>query len=147
MKNKYYTPDIEDLRVGYELEKVILRLKPKHTSDNETYIEGWEKFIVDEDQMQYICLLIRGASEDNNMLRVPYLTEEQIENEGWAVEEIDPLNPFIKGKKDSKEFLFNRDNYELHLTNQISLNAIKLLYNGECKSINDFRYICKLLKI
>ena len=139
MKNKYYTPDIEDLRVGYECEVYSFNIG----GFDITLQRDWFKFIIsnEKDLIDTIKLI------SLDLVRTPYLTKEQLKIEGWIIEEIEPLNPFIKGKKDSKELLFNRDNYELHLTNQISLNAIKLLYNGECKSINDFRYICKLLKI
>src|SRR6476469_4160719 len=63
----YYKPKESELIMGYECEV--------HTSK----YEG-NKFIVDEDQMQYACFCIRAG-----FLYTKYLTEEDVENEGWEL--------------------------------------------------------------
>lgn len=120
-KDKYYVPDIEDFRIGYEFEFQGI---PK----------GWHKMTFSEENslknMRYNIEKLKDA------VRVPYLSQEQIENEGWKLEG----SVICKG------------NFEVYIDSN-KHTAVIYNYNGmcyfqgECKSINEFRYICKLLKI
>src|SRR6187431_2955175 len=69
---KYFTPSIEDIRVGYECELLIF---------------NWKK-----DKGEWIPTVLEITNFDHeseawalslNIIRVPYLTKEQIEAEGW----------------------------------------------------------------
>lgn len=136
----YYTPKVEELRIGYECE---IRA-PKY--------EG-QKFIVDEDQMQYAAIAIRGG-----FLFTPYLTKEQIEAEGWS--EI-TNESFYKGmltleKENGHTFYCAiRKNKNLLISQYIpsdpnelwSMSMKSTVYDGKCPSINEFRTICKLIGV
>lgn len=134
MDDKYFVPDIEDLRVSYEMEfnnAVILPNDKNNTED-------WKKVIlkgVDSAVAEYLRL---------NWYRTPYLTKEQIEAEGWISHAI---AKHVWYREDHK------DNGILYLTKEDEFIIIEddrdsvFLFRGECKSINEFRFICKLLKI
>lgn len=122
---KYFTPDIEDIRVGYECETRVgpypywVKTKVEMASDFE--------YIIDKDWE----------------VRVPYLSKEQIEAEGW---EEKGSNMWKNGywlmagivKDDS-----GIKSRSIHITDYNG----DTYFLGECKDINTFRYICKLLHI
>lgn len=138
MENKYFTPEITDIRVGYEAEFNLAGFGK----------EGW-KFVkfkgVDEAVRCY---------HEQGFYRTPYLTIEQIEAEGWVYtgKSIDiwfeKEGSFEVGSWTSYKI---RIHYGLH-DKRLSIDAIdqgteQRLFQGECKDINTFRYICKLLNI
>ena len=128
---QYYTPELSDLRIGYEYEF--------------TYDGGktYKKEILtgrDFDQLE-----IPGIIESK--IRVPYFTKEQIKDEGWEFikihEMIDPLKEFRK-----KDYLMTYSEGKKLLTiSHIKLDIGEFLFCGTCKSINEFRTILKLLEI
>ena len=143
---EYFTPDIEDIRVGYECEINTDRNARHGDSD-------WNHIIIDGD-------LYHGFGVDLSRLRVPYLTKEQIEAEGWKLKGITvdiwwekegyfEINNWTSrkivmhygmkghvGYNDCRLYIYAEDMGDEHM-----------LFEGECKDINTFRYICKLLKI
>jgi hypothetical protein len=138
MENKYFTPDIEimeehlkyfvpeisDLCIGYELE---------HLSAT-GYIAT--KFEIDS-SLPALQELIKL-----NQVRVPYLTKEQIEAEGWEDISTDEIIGLVK-----TDFvcIFDNKNYTISLT---CLGKDKKIgFAGNCKDINTFRKIIKLLGI
>ncbi len=131
MESKYYYPDIEDIKVGYECEIKM------------SYNKEWIKIKAD---VIYTKLLLESFYD----VRTPYLTKEQIENKGWTL-----LHSFDK-TDNWLSYIFNKDDWDLSLI----LNGIPRIelqlndqdhhefdYYGECPSINEFNTICKLLKI
>lgn len=128
--DKYFTPDIEDLRVGYECD--LLGSK-----------------IVIEDRHDL------DLSFDHP-LRTPYLTKEQIEAEGWK---FTPKSISLWFEKDG--ITLREDGYHfkkitlLYSThdNRLVIKPMfiggdeQVFFEGECKDINTFRWLCKLLKI
>lgn len=136
MENKYYTPDIEDIRVGYECERM------KKWSQNEKgKYEEWEVFKFPVDTMVIIL------KDSLKQFRTPYLTKEQIEAEGWK------FNTNLLEFKQFEEY--TKDNFcMIKMGNKISIIKEDFdaedwdsVYKGNCPSINEFRIICKLLKI
>jgi hypothetical protein len=138
MENKYFTPNIEDLCIGYELE---IRQANKWLSHK---IQSNDCF----------CDFI-----DMDGYRVPYLNKEQIEAEGWT-SFITEYERDIVTEKMIYTFFKEDRNYMLGWnfnTNKITLiikdPSLVLDYyteptfRGECKDINTFRKIIKLLKI
>jgi hypothetical protein len=133
-KNSYFTPNIEDMRVGYECEA-----NPKFYSEQE---DVWSPIImkgIGQEVIHYHSL---------GVYRTPYLTKEQIEAEGWKIK-TDNNNGVIDFEKTN--YLLLSWNYTLKI---IEINDGKTttrfdnqLYRGQCKDINTFRYICKLLGI
>jgi hypothetical protein len=129
---EYFTPEIEDIRVGYEYEQMASE-------------STWDKKTIQESTIRL------GAFGTSNM-RVPYLTIEQIEAEGWVI-----TNGNTSGNEPNLISLWYRcygTTYPYTLsypcdgshTLVIYLDPYTL-YRGECKDINTFRYVCKLLNI
>ena len=150
-QDKYFTPSIEDIRVGYECE-INYGILPG-------FREGWNKEILTQENMAYYLKF--GSAK--SMFRVPYLTKEQIEAEGWKIEK-QSLGNLLRGVKKSlikegrmgKNWDYNIPT-EFQITYDTENHIIKIMYTnplddltwfeGECKDINTFRYICKLLNI
>lgn len=145
VENKYFTPDIEDIRVGYECEM-------KYRRDGE-----WEKFVVKDtwfgrdgegDLPDVYSAILPGLSIDRKpeeKIRVPYLTKEQIEAEGWKYEE--KIDKFKHPIEVDIELYLDTKSRWIWLTIPNTDGGKSNMYRGECKDINIFRYICKLLKI
>lgn len=137
MENKYFTPDITDIRVGYEAEFDLAGFGK----------EGWQ-FV----KFQGVDKAVRCYHE-KGLYRVPYLTKEQIEAEGWDVIGVYP-NGATLHKKDKYELMF-LEGCRLVITRvwksfegePDEKTHRKDVYNGEGKCINTFRYITKLLGI
>ena len=126
----YFTPHIEDIRVSYEYEYSL------GTNDG-----PWNKVIIKSglDIDDFI-----NDKSNNIPQRVPYLTKEQIEAEGWrlAVGEDYHVTLFRMGKYTLGY------NWEKETLKIVTFEAnCNILYNGECKDINTLRYITKLLNI
>lgn len=135
--NKYYTPDIEDIRVGYEYEQY----HPKLYTNNDGEIENrstWDKNIIKEPLMYGDTL---SKNIEKKYIRTPYLTKEQIEAEGW---EIVQENYCVKNQY--RLSLLPNNMIHISVTNVSTVN-MKTLFIGNCPSINEFRTICKLLNI
>ena len=89
--------------------------------------------------------------------RTPYLTKEQIEAEGWELIQIYPKGAciFQKGtKEEGCELTCDFTEHRVHFTELYfyglddEYTRTKLTWRSlECKDINTFRKICKLLKI
>ena len=132
---EYFTPQIEDIRVGYECE---------------IHLNGqWLHETIDYNDLHSLTRSIYGLMTDQAIeekrIRVPYLTKEQIEAEGWKWE----------GELFSKGFYilnFMKDEITYPIQGIVVTIAIMdseygQRYLGDCKDINTFRYICKLLGI
>jgi hypothetical protein len=152
MENKYFTPDIEDIRVGYECEIWWCCGEPRE----------WVKTIATlEDEEEYAKLTVSDIALriGHGDVRVPYLTKEQIEAEGWeniAVYRDGGTTIFlIKNSKCSYELTF-RGRAHLTPSDKITITEIREtpdrpvrvnIFTGECKDINTFKKIIKLLGI
>lgn len=136
MKNKedYFEPNIEDIRIGYECE----------ICPNKGYDDNWIPIVgkCEEspengvksgnlDDLTYDCLIDRHVG-----IRTQYLTKEQIVAEGW----IQLTDTCFKKDKIHLDFSY-KDGIEVHL------GEGTYLFQGDCKDINTFRYIIKLLNI
>jgi hypothetical protein len=135
MENKYFTPDIEDFHVGYEYETIYL--KSVWTKESLNIMDaGWffESYQNDAVPTEF---------------RVPYLTKEQIEAEGWIEDK-----GLYKLRKNEDLFFtidFNTDSYSLIINSYSKINTTfysgNCILKGKCKDINTFRKIIKLLEI
>jgi hypothetical protein len=149
LENKYFTPSIEDIRVGYEFEAFLANPKKK---DKQWKSQVYENKWVDN-YLDFEYMLKQGR------IRVPYLTKEQIEKEGWKY--YSTLSEGDGELKDSTTtaYVYKKDGFTCRFSvvdRTISLYAkpinndewwIRIIFRGECKDINTFRYICKLLGI
>lgn len=150
--DKYYVPDISDIYDGYELEYCEDVFKENK----------WQTHIHREGDTYNILSLgriytIRELLE-TSLIRVPFLTKEQIEGEGWIYEQ-EEFEGW--GLVFSKEVNYPIPHWELRFlpeVHKICLQSFiaeadtlvrhyEIKYNGYCPSINELRYICKLLKI
>lgn len=132
--DRYFTPPIEDIHVGYECES--LNALPKE----ERY---WIPYVVGETTGTWNQFGgIRWAVE-NKHLRVPYLTKEQIEKEGWEIDFSRHVQPGFAYHKNGFQLWFNMYGNWIRIEKDHNLKH----FYGECKDINTFRYICKLLGI
>lgn len=152
MENKYYTPDTSDLRVGYEAEISHI--------DSDIWIPT--KWRHNEEVLSTITNLLNY----NRRIRTPFLTKEQIENEGWEFNYLGK-NDWFKGNIPILpyneidypfELWFKLNKYWLGFYKSIHKIVIleksdkysegeSILFKGTIPSINEFRYICKLLNI
>lgn len=128
MENKYFTPDMECFHIGYECEisTPTIWKSGKFPEILELNSE-LDEFGKDS--------LMKAA---HAILRVPYITKEQIEAEGWKH--------------------YNNNCFELNPRwfclwypemNRLEIydNENENNFSGKCKDINTFRKICKLLEI
>lgn len=143
--NKYYTPSINQLFVGYQCEiesnkiwypETILGIS---TKENIVECNGFDYYI----------------NKDLSNVRTPYLSVEDIEKEGWKLSNYSWIYQDYESfkNKDVLEHirLFEKDDLKLYFQSESKNISIykkdSTLFNGETKSINEFRYITKLLKI
>lgn len=135
-EEKYYTPDISDLRVGYECETKSIFLN-----------QDWVKEVLDVDGVSRAYSDIEHSDIDEpfeEQYRTPFLTKEQIEKEGWVYKD----GWYLKG--DMRLYFWNIE--PEYRTPRITIDStlsdgLYFSFFGECKSINEFRFICKLLNI
>lgn len=169
---QYYTPSIEDLRVGYEYEEPILDFSCMGEGCKPL---GWTNKIVGEEYNPNKDLRTQKQPKiplPRTGIRTPYLTKEQIEAEEWVD------NGFLQGQGGMKIIWFNKGKYRLIWGNNIfngkcnyspqyeqkgyPMQCIQIetildkgsenersytIYCGISPSINEFRTICKLLNI
>lgn len=145
-KDKYYVPDIEDFRVGYEyefngegLQLVIVNFSNNDPPQSIGEIkELWEKRIFRGNDWDIMFPITEGLKA--NRIRTLYLTQEQIEDEGWE--------GGVKSNKKGYIYSYMYKDKQL-IIKKLSTTPFpdEVVFSGECKSINEFRYICKLLKI
>jgi len=161
MENKYYVPSREDFREGFEYEKLHCTYS---TSDFTLISSQWIKHVFDDFTSSENYLL--DEEFQNNSIRVPFLTKEQIEEEGWKFNYLGK-NDWFKGNIPILpynevdypfELWFKLDKYWLGFYKSIHKIVIlekseeypegeSILFKGTIPSINEFRYISKLLGI
>lgn len=141
-KEKYYTPDISNLHVGYKCEI--------YNSNSEWFPITITSGHIFNDLLFYT----RDISKDlKHLFRTPYLTKQDIESLGWVYNGID------KFYTDCEVFQLNtvdKDNNYLNYFMKISFKDRWLqieemgsdtLFQGECKSINELRKVMNFTKI
>lgn len=158
---KYFIPDIQDLRAGYECELLW--------NQNMLPEENWYSIKVNEDGTEDFDFIDWVGKVANSKIRVPYLTKEQIETEGWKFKYTNKTRWWYE-KDDTFFECPMTTGYQIMRLDMVhdpeyKAITIKAYYRGEagydksegvdlptifegyCKDINTFRYICKLLNI
>ena len=143
MENKYYIPTIQDIRIGYEFE----------CQDPEN-LDDWK---LDEIDKNNISNVIKELIRTPSQIRVSFLTIQQIIEEGWKQD--------IKKSDEKFGSWFSKDSYYFRYKFiKIPASSIYLdtsspyllithdptqtfVFNGMCKSVNEFRIIMRLLNI
>ena len=147
MNNKYYTPQLEDLFINYEFEYKINKNPEIWRKSN-----LWDISTIDED-----CIKSAEYFISKNEIRTKYLDKEDIESLGYIYET--NYGDFLSFEKGNPYYLngqllyYNLDNHLLRISinkenydNQgVPINQV--IFDGECKSINELKKILKYLKI
>ena len=134
-KNKYYTPDIEDLHVGYQCEEYH-----RYLGDN----PYWQKAIleIESNDNHGDALMLDGT------YRTKYLDQEDIESLGWKCQEYTQNGYNQSYTKDAN----SESGYDLTYCTawgekwQIDYCGSGIFW-GEIKSINELRKIMKMVGI
>lgn len=152
-QNKYYTPDISELHVGYECE---------HTSNMSAFIcEDYDDVVKDKLTSTDLRWYITWGEEEKGLekfVRTKYLDKEDIESCGWKIDvekEKRRKNhvsaPYISKGKNG--MLSQHDgNYMISTIigppTEDSYGSLgQPMYLGPIKSINELRTIMKYLNI
>jgi len=151
--DKYYYPDIEDLRIGWEgevnwargyveiFDKEVIQLK----DEDGTYLHDLEEAIIALDD-GYAQFRVSLFSIDD-LIKEPgwYQVRESIKGlgENWTFSGIFNANDgtIYKATYTVAEY---RPNSILEIWDS---NFADRVYRGQCQDINDFRWICKMLRI
>lgn len=142
MENKYYTPELEDFHVGYEFEH--FDTSGKLVKDHPSNKAEWKKDVCDWEWLNMICDDFEHDNENiPNLYRVPYLTEEQIQAEGWKQW---PDREYIFDKTINGEDYQLNYQFDNHWCTIYGVGASQV-FRGFIKSINELRIICKMISV
>lgn len=162
---KYFTPEISDLRVGYECEIQTNYGYEAFNKGEEIWNPVTIKYKIEENNVytHELTDIIHMFEDGVQPVRVAYLTKEQIEAEGWdyfpslLFEGQDGEDAFFEGfhRQINKDLwytvIYESDSNNLWIQKRYYRNEVSQvwedLYKGKCKSINEFRTIIKLLEI
>lgn len=125
----YFTPQLSEFMVGYEYEE-------NAASHYDPPSKTWYKRVFKESFGQGYMI---GNGIKVGYIRVPYLTKEQIEEEGWV-------------QRGGKEYFYKKEymlmyEFDKNILHVVLTLPAQKLFTGLCKDISTFRYICKLLGI
>lgn len=145
MKEKYYTPNKEDLYIGYEYQHARVRKEGIPYDCEivfEEYVEYWKNMILEDLKVPDVAFMLHL---DSRFIRTLYLTKEQIEREGWKEDRgyYVKNNIYLSYNEEDNNFI------TIDAGDPFTSDACDndFIFKGECKSINEFRKICKFLKI
>lgn len=155
--DKYFKPETEDIRIGYNCEVKVPTTDWFHH-------DTWKEFTLENrsDRWGGDCSELDAVIHKISLgeIRIPYLTKEQIEAEGWKEFGKSPMHDGRIGFEKGNYFLVYHDDKETKMRGKIEIvmkdvlldpytewTSNGRLYFGQCKDINTFRYISKLLGI
>lgn len=144
--SKYFVPNTEDLHVGYECEiNSSAAYQDEYTPIKIGFKDG--EGVYTEGLSDLVIMMDDGYGK----VRTPYLTKEQIEAEGWRLNE-DKRYAYCF----EKHFHYNTyylsftpktEQYkELLMISHFVEGDHEFMYKGTCPSINEFRKITSLLE-
>lgn len=157
-EEKYYTPEISDLRVGYEFERCYVTKKGtiwyKYVI-KEHYLESdYSNGDYIESEIEKILIEIKEGE-----IRTAYLTKGQIEEEGWVkkhprlfvINDIRAKSAWFKPFDEEVSAFWVLDqrgkNIKLSILKDDGMQFGGYGFYGSCPSVNELRYISKLLNI
>lgn len=135
MEKKYFTPNVDDLRVGY-----VCQTKAY------PYLDWVDCTLDNGDDIQFVL-------DKEWDIRVPFITKEDFISRGWTYDDVYYRNKFRKfgisldGIERIFELSYNFDNHMLKIDYDGGEFYNFSIFEGECKDVNTFDYIVKLLKI
>jgi hypothetical protein len=147
-EEKYYVPDREDFKEGFEYEKLYNTYSPP---DFKLTDSKWFKQVFDDFTSEENYLFNRDF--ESNSIRVPFLTKEDIEKEGWVFSGIITtpnggiINHQLNNFKYRTFYNYNSKILEVYEVIKDVYQKDLMIFRGICRCINDFKTICKLLNI
>jgi len=151
MESKYYTPDIEELYVGFECE---------HTTNMSAFeINDTDRIYNSLLIIHELCDYINWSLDEglNKFVRVKYLDQEDIESLGWiytgkAVGLWFNKKGFFDtpgGRHRLTEYklIYFKDNNELHIEGFFGNISEGMLFEGIIKNKSELKKLLKQLKI
>lgn len=137
MKDKYYTPEMEEFHVGFECESTYCLIRDSGSK------EEWVKYIFNEENISY---LLDAYVQDaySTEFRVKYLDKKDIESCGW---------------KDDENGFFRKENFQLLTTDYSHFTIYRIYYkqgghrddriifDGILKNISELKIILKQIGI
>lgn len=142
-KEQYYTPEISDLYVGYECEKLFVG----------EYITKYYPYTIKAKELDMPNIYKTLDGEINNYAyRTKYLDKQDIQSENWVILKKSDNN-YIHAEKDmplSPILRYDMLNQMLTIYNKIDARHEILTFPafyGYCPSINEFRKITKWIGI
>ena len=145
-KEKYYIPDREDFREGFEYEQLHCSYSPP---DFKLTSSDWVKQIFDDFTSEENYLFNRYFQ--SNSIRVPFLTKEQIITEGWNLTKEPSEEEFTCQKIISDKYFYEVDYdsflkeltvekfYQSRLGGNPGIYDSYTIFKGSIRCINDFR--------
>jgi hypothetical protein len=164
-QNKYYTPDISELHVGWEGEAcfssyagyAIIDFSTDeksfelHEPEDKEAAKYWSKFWLIEKESLFTDNNTRNHETalmllKDNRLRGKYLHQSDIESLGWEFDKSRgiPLEYHYTKEVNLKKYKLTKLSTKIHIG---ILQQGNTLYEGECKSINELRKIMEWLNI
>lgn len=141
MENKYYTPSIEEFRVGFEYEQVSINPQEDITISDKLKYEKC-KF---PDPFVGYCL----DKLNLNTCRVKYLDQEDIESLGFTetnyLENTDYAITFEKQHKNGKAEITYW--YSIHYIEIYTAEDVDTQFQGYCKNKSELKVLLKQLEI
>ncbi len=150
MKDKYYTPSIEEFRVGFRYEFL-----ENHGSPNEKWVSKILENITDGDDDIYLGNTLKALQGYDRVFsrvawRVKYLDEEDILSLGF-IKARDNRYQRILDNDDFYEINYDEDDdkytIEFWKKNSLSLYDCFTLFRGQVKNINELEVILKQVGI
>lgn len=140
-QNKYYTPDISELHIGYECQIGNLFALPG---------SRWEWAETKPLKWSTIAFIAQAMIPERLVyIRTKYLDQSDIESCGWEYDgnDTDGWNKYYLFTGDTSWYLHHGYNNEILIIKYENHKSKGTFYNGECKSINELRKIMKWLNI
>lgn len=141
MEKGYYIPELEDICIGYQCEIDQSEINPEF---------GWTPYVVGED---YENITIARAINEVKYggLRVSYLTKEDIEREGWTINNDRSDNNYIHAGREFQLLLrYDIGECILSIRKNLIFDGKRdwiPIFIGRCKSINEFLKIINMLSL
>lgn len=141
--NDYFVPELDNFKIGYEYE--LLEKYGEELLWSKITITHFDDFNISSIEENLGDVLYEDDNLITSKIRVPYLTKEQIINEGWKYNyKGNWSDVYFKPSSNGRLELWHDETRETDF--EIFIGKC-CLYKGTCPSINEFRFICKLLKI
>jgi hypothetical protein len=145
-QNKYFTPDIEDLHVGWVGELI------------DDYDDKGEPVFINH-KIEFSCGWLEIPESICTTLRTKYLDTDNIISLGWIKTDLEGY--FVRENERSLyrlEYIGTwldinlilkqkHPQFDINYPGEFHEASDRSLFSGECKSINELRIIHKLLKI